>query len=187
MKVRFGRWTDILQAEAPDADLKHARGMWHYARGRAHAGTGAIAAAEADLARLRALRDEKSLASERLEFNTSRQILGIAAEVLAGHVAEAKGSLPAAVTHLRKAAQLEDELVYGEPPEWSVPVRQELGRMLAQAARYAEAERVFEEDLKRFPKNIWSLEGLEQASHEHTRSPKAAAMASSGGESTRRP
>src|SRR5690606_5472014 len=30
-KVRFGRWNDILQASAPEADLKHARAMWHYA------------------------------------------------------------------------------------------------------------------------------------------------------------
>jgi tetratricopeptide (TPR) repeat protein len=185
-KVRFGRWNDILQASAPEADLKHARAMWHYARGRAHAAKGTIEAAEAELAHVRAARDDKALAAQRLEFNTSGQMLGIAAEVLAGHIAQAKGDFPGAVSHLRKAAQLEDELVYGEPPEWSVPVRQELGRVLVQAGRYAEAERAFKEDLKRFPRNTWSLEGLQQTS-DQKRSAKAAAVASSDSESARRP
>ena len=185
-KVRFGRWSDILQADAPEADLKHARALWHYARGRAHAANGTIGAAESDLAQVRAARDDKALASQRLEFNTSGQILGIAAEVLAGHIAHARGDLAGAVSHLRKAVQLEDELVYGEPPEWSVPVRQELGRVLVQAGRYAEAERAFKEDLQRFPKNTWSLEGLQQANEER-RSAKAAAITSATGESARRP
>jgi tetratricopeptide (TPR) repeat protein len=185
-KVRFGRWSDILQADAPEADLKHARALWHYARGRAHAANGTIGAAESDLAQVRAARDDKALASQRLEFNTSGQILGIAAEVLAGHIAHARGDLAGAVSHLRKAVQLEDELVYGEPPEWSVPVRQELGRVLVQAGRYAEAERAFTEDLKRFPKNTWSLKGLQQA-NEKRRSAKAVAITSSAGESARRP
>jgi hypothetical protein len=153
--------------------------MWHYARGRAHAAKGMFAAAESDLARVQAARDDKALASQRLEFNTSGQVLGIAAEVLAGHIAQAKGSLPLAIDHLSKAAQREDELVYGEPPEWSVPVRQELGRVLAEAGRYADAERVFSEDLKRFPRNTWSLEGLQQAGNAQAHAARAAAVTAS--------
>lgn len=163
MKVRFARWDDILRADAPAADLPHARAMWHYARGRAHAAQGAIEAAESDLAGVLAGRDDRALASQRLEFNTSGQILAIAAEVLAGHIAQAKGDFETAVSHTRKAAQLEDELTYGEPPEWSIPVRQELGVVLLKAGRLAEAERAFKEDLARFPKNTWSLDGLQQA------------------------
>jgi tetratricopeptide (TPR) repeat protein len=186
MKVRFGRWNAILQTSQPAADLKHARGMWHYAHGRAQAARGKIAAAEADLGRLRAARDDRTLASQRLEFNTAGQILGIAAEVLAAHIAQAKGDSRAAIGHLRAAAQLEDELVYGEPPEWSVPVRQELGRVLVKAGRYAEAEQAFKEDLERFPKNVWSLEGLQQANEERARSARAA-VASSQHQAARRP
>ena len=164
MKVRFSRWQDILRAEAPPADAPFARAMWHYARGRANAALGNVPAAEADLAQLRAARDDKALAAERLEFNTAGQILGIAAEVLAGHLAQAKDDEAAAIDHLRAAARIEDELTYGEPPEWSVPVRQELGRVLVEAGRLAEAEQAFREDLMRFPKNTWSLAGLQQAS-----------------------
>ena len=42
-------------------------------------------------------------------------------------------------------------------------MRQELGIVLMNAGRNDEAERVFREDLKRFPENGWSLHGLAQA------------------------
>ena len=187
MKVRFGQWDDILQAKAPDSDLKHARAMWHYARGRAQAAKGAIDAAQADLARVRAARNDKAIASQRLEFNTSGQILGVAAEVLAGHIAQANGDMQTAVAHLHKAVQLEDALVYGEPPEWSVPVRQELGLVLLEAGRYAEAERAFKQDLERFPKNSWSVAGLRQASSQPMQSAASGALAINRREAAQRP
>jgi hypothetical protein len=163
MKVRFARWADILAAPAPAADLPHARAMWDYARGRALTATGDTREAEAALERVRAAARNKELAGLRLEFNTVGAVLGIAGEVLAGHIVAAKGDFHGAVRHLREAARREDEMTYGEPPEWSVPVRQELGQVLLKAGRPAEAELAFREDLKRFPDNGWSLHGLEQA------------------------
>jgi tetratricopeptide (TPR) repeat protein len=163
MKVRFAQWADILKTPAPAADLPHARAMWHYARGRALAAQGDVRGAEAELKQLRAAARNPALAQFRLEFNTSGRVLGIAAESLAGHVAAAGGDLKSAMGHLRKAARQEDELVYGEPPEWSVPVRQELGLVLLKAGRAREAEQAFREDLKRFPENVWSLQGMSKA------------------------
>ncbi|HKK28666.1 MAG TPA: hypothetical protein VKB18_11330 [Gemmatimonadota bacterium] len=163
MRVRFGRWEEILAAPAPARELKHARGMWHYARGRALAARGDLQGARAELAAVRTAASDPDLAGVRLEFNTADQILGIAAEVLAGHVAAAAGDLEAAAERLTDAAGREDALVYGEPPDWSVPVRQELGLVLLRAGRPAEAERAFREDLDRFPENGWSLHGLEAA------------------------
>jgi Flp pilus assembly protein TadD len=87
-------------------------------------------------------------------------LLGIATEVLAGHVAGAKGDHDRAVAHLRAASEREDDLTYGEPPEWSIPVRQDLGAILLVAGRAPEAEIAFREDLARFPENGWSLDGL---------------------------
>ncbi|MDF0645982.1 MAG: hypothetical protein P0111_18290 [Nitrospira sp.] len=163
MLVRFARWQDILEAPAPGEDLAYARAMWQYARGRALTATGKIKEAEEALHQVRATAENPDVASLRLEFNTSGAILRIATEVLAGHVAEAKGAAGAAITHLREGARFEDALTYGEPPEWSVPVRQELGMMLLRADRATEAEQAFRQDLKRFPDNGWSLAGLELA------------------------
>lgn len=162
MRVRFGRWDELLSAEAPAEDLPHARAIWLYAHGRALATRGHLKAADAALAQLQAIARDPQVKSLQLEFNTSGAVLGIAGEVLAGHIAAAKGDLTHAIDRLQEAARREDALVYGEPPEWTVPVRQELGSLLLQAGRPDEAERVFREDLKRFPRNLWSQQGLAQ-------------------------
>ena len=163
MKIRFSRWDEILAVPAPPQDLPHAHAMWQYARGRALAARGDVKPAETALAQVRATSTDPAVAPLRMEFNTSGAVLALAAEVLAGHIAVAKGDFPGAVGHLRKAVRLEDALTYGEPPEWSVPVRQELGPVLLKAGQPAEAERALREDLKRFPDNGWSLKGLERA------------------------
>lgn len=163
MRVRFGRWDELLSAEEAAQDLPHARAIWLYAHGRALAARGHLKAADATLAQLRSITQDPSVMSLRLEFNRAGAVLGIAVEVLAGHIAEAKGDLPGAISHLKEAVRLEDALVYGEPPEWTVPVREELGMVLLKAGRPDEAEQVFREDLKRFPKNHWSQHGLAEA------------------------
>ncbi|HET7622677.1 MAG TPA: hypothetical protein VFK39_12310 [Gemmatimonadaceae bacterium] len=163
LRVRFGRWDEILRTPAPPGELPHAMGMWHYARGRALAATGKIREAEAELALVHTAATDPRLAGVRLEFNESPAILGIAEHVLAGSIADARGDHAAAVAHLREAAAIEDGLTYGEPPDWSVPVRHDLGAALLAAGRPTEAERVYREDLKRFPSNGWSLLGLSQS------------------------
>lgn len=173
MAVRFGRWDPLLAAEAPAADLPHARALWHYARGRALVARGEVAQAEAELSQLRAIAQDPRMDELRLEFNNSGAVLDIATPVLAGHIAAAKGDYPNAIAQLREAANREDALVYGEPPEWSVPVRQELGLVLLQAERNAEAQQAFEQDLKRFPDNGWSLHGLARALRAQNRDAEA--------------
>ncbi|MEO6529096.1 MAG: hypothetical protein ABIP93_20930 [Gemmatimonadaceae bacterium] len=176
MKIRFAKWDDILEAPAPAEDLVHARAMWHYARGRALAARGNVRDAEAELVQVRAAAARPSAAEFRLDFNTSAAVLGIAAEALDGHIAASQKDYPRAVRHLREAARLEDALVYGEPPEWTVPVRQELGVVQLDAGLAADAERSFREDLARFPENGWSLHGLARALKARGRMSEAAGV-----------
>jgi tetratricopeptide (TPR) repeat protein len=61
-----------------------------------------------------------------------------------------------------------------EPPTWYYPIRQSLGRALLEAGKPAEAERVYREDLRRFPDNGWSLTGLSLALAAEGRSAEAA-------------
>ena len=164
MRVRFGRWDELLAADEPPQDLPHARAIWLYAHGRALAERGHLKAADATLVQLRVIAQDSNMKSLHLEFNTVGAVLKIAEEVLAGHIAAAKGNLAHAIDHLREAVRREDELVYGEPPEWTVPVRQELGALLLKAGRRAEAEQVFLEDLQRFPENVWSRRALAKIS-----------------------
>ncbi len=58
---------------------------------------------------------------------------------------------------------LEDGLLYDEPPDGYIPVRQVLGALLLEAGLPAEAEVVYWEDLRRNPENGYSLFGLKQS------------------------
>ena len=174
MQVRFGQWDEILRAPAPAEDLPHARAMWNYARGRALAAKGQVAEAEKELALVQAAARDPQAASFGMEFNPSGPVLALAAEVLAGRIAAARGDHERAIAHLREAARMEDGLVYGEPPDWTVPVRHDLGEVLLRAGRAADAEAVYREDLERFPRNGWSLHGLAQSLRAQGKSAPAA-------------
>ncbi|HEX6308998.1 MAG TPA: hypothetical protein VFZ69_12465 [Longimicrobiales bacterium] len=176
MRVRFSRWEEILQAPEPSAEAPYARAIWHFARGRAFTERGDVRSAAAELERLRTAAAHSSLQGVPIEFNPASALLEIAAKVLDGHVAAARQDYTTAISLLTEAAAAEDELVYGEPPEWSVPVRYDLGNVLLKAGRPAEAEAAFREDLRRFPDNGWSLDGLSRSLAARGRDAEAAAV-----------
>ena len=87
----------------------------------------------------------------------------IAAEVLAGEIAASRGDYNTAIVHLRTAIDIEDALIYGEPPDWFYPARHNLGAVLLEARHPGDAEVVYREDLAKFPENGWALFGLVQS------------------------
>ena len=174
LRVRFAKWSELLATPAPPADRPHSRAVWHYARGRARAATGDLAGARQDLEQLRTIARGSLIDGVRMEFNASADILRIAERVLTGRVEAGAGRWDEAVAALREAAAAEDALLYGEPPEWTVPARHDLGAVLLAAGRAAEAERTFREDLERFPDNGWSLSGLAESLRAQGRTADAA-------------
>ncbi len=173
VRVRFGRWDELLAMPQPPENRPHARAMAHYARGRAFAAKGNVVEARKELAQLSTMRNRPELEGVRLEFNQSRDVLAIAEKVLTGSIESAAGRHDAAVAALKEGVRREDALLYVEPPEWTVPVRQDLGAVLLKAGKAAEAERVFREDLAKFPANGWSLRGLAQAVRRQGRNAEA--------------
>jgi hypothetical protein len=159
--LRFEKWDKILAAQAPPADLPYATGLWQYARGIAHVRSGNVERAQAELAALResAARPElKELYI--LSYNNAATILSIAEATLSGEVAAARKEWAEAERQLTRAADLEESLVYIEPPEWPITSRQHLGRIQNVAGRFAAAQKSYEADLVRFPENVWALRGL---------------------------
>jgi non-heme chloroperoxidase len=77
---------------------------------------------------------------------------------------------------LEEAVALEDAIPYNEPPVWHHPVRQILGGVLLDAARFQEAEAVYRADLVRVRENGWSLFGLIRSLEAQQRPADAAAV-----------
>ncbi|WP_164851324.1 tetratricopeptide repeat protein [Larkinella soli] len=163
--IKFEKWDEILRMSASDTvKLKYPTAVRHYARGMAYAGKGRIEAARAELAQL-----EKGAADPEVRamliwgINSMGSILDIARRILKAEILQQEGQAPAGMTLLREAVAIEDQLNYNEPPDWFFSVRHHLGAHLLKAKQYAEAEKVYNEDLREFPRNIWALTGLYQA------------------------
>lgn len=186
--VRFGDWRAARDARPPAADLRFARGVWHYAHGFALLRLQGPAAAHRDLVelqRLIAISTTDSVPAQSI--NSGRSLLRLASATLAGEILAAENS-PAAVDSLRRAAGIQDALSYDEPPPFYFPVRHSLGRVLLKFNRAAEAECVYRADLRLpmpsdchrdpptphpNPGNLWSFKGLELAARAQGKVPAA--------------
>jgi tetratricopeptide (TPR) repeat protein len=159
--VRFGNWKEILERPAPDKDLLYPTAIWHYARGMAFARNRKLKEAKAELDSLKKLSSDPGLQKVTFwEINKAADILAVALDHLSGELSAASGKIDEAAQHLKHGIELEDHLNYDEPPPWSYPLRHSFGAILLDAKRFAEAEAIYREDLKRHPKNGWALIGL---------------------------
>lgn len=164
---RFSRWHDILNLPAskgtpPSYDPLRTP-LWHFARGMAYAGTGDNAAAQKELQTLGDLNRSMNVAPVTGFNNGSKQILGMALDVLGAKIDRAAGRNTDAAALLVRAVRIQDGLLYIEPPDWYFPVRESLGAALLKAGDANGAERTFRDDLVRNPRNPRSLFGLEKA------------------------
>ncbi len=160
--VRFGRWDDILREPEPTEYLPMSRAIRLYARTLAYAATGRVAEAEAE--RERFVEAVKLVPETSYLFqNRSLNILAVAEAMMNGEIAYRKGDFDQAFADLRRAVALDDGLNYDEPWGWMQPARHALGALLLEQGHYAEAEKVYREDLERHPKNPWALHGLTEA------------------------
>jgi tetratricopeptide (TPR) repeat protein len=163
--TRFGEWDSILSEPPPPEDSLFWTGVWYYSRGLAFTAQGRLDDASRELVSLQGIAADKSLDGFRVTFsrNGAKAILDIAVEVLTGEIAARQGYYDKAIARLHRAILLEDNLIYNEPPDWHVPVRQALGAVLLEAGRGAEAESIYWQDLSLNRENGWSLFGLMQS------------------------
>jgi hypothetical protein len=161
--VRFGRWDEVLAEKAPPREWLYTTGVWHYARGVAFNAKGQADDAARELRALEAVL--ASVPPERTTafFFRTKNVLQLAANLLAGEIAAKAGDFSTAERLLRAAVAEQDSHWFTEPPPWYFPVRQALGAVLLQAKKPADAEQVYREDLRRNPGNGWSLYGLSES------------------------
>ncbi|MGB9474142.1 MAG: hypothetical protein WCE87_03630 [Candidatus Udaeobacter sp.] len=161
--VRFGKWDDILAEPENYPDYTpFARAFHHGARAIAFAARGDTEKA----------RNEQAIFRDRVQHvpkdtavgnNSAESIIALANHMIEGELLIAEAKLDSGLAELRVALTLEDALTYDEPPSWMVPLRHTIGANLMAAGRFAQAEQVYRDDLKRLPENGWSLFGLSEA------------------------
>ena len=172
--MRFGRWDEILLEPEPPEYLPLTRALRHYARGVAHAAMGSVDEARGEQA---AFEEARAKVGPGTTFgnNSASDILAVADALLEGEILYRAGEQEKGLASLREAVKREDALRYDEPPDWIQPTRHPLGAALLQSGKYAEAERVFREDLERLPGNGWSLFGMGRALRLQKKEAEAAA------------
>jgi hypothetical protein len=156
--VRFGRFEDIATlGERPQSAI--AAGMWDFAHGYASLRSGHVDAARQYLASVVAARSSSAV----FKIHPAKVLLGTVGGILEGEIERSSGNLPGAIAALERAVALNDSIVLDDPEPLPLPARQWLGAALIDARRFADAERVYREDLKRHPHTGWSLIGLQLA------------------------
>jgi tetratricopeptide (TPR) repeat protein len=171
--LRFGRWEAMLAEPEPAESFPLARALRLFARGVAQAALG-----RADAARVeqKAFLEAKKRVPKDAAFgnNAATDLLGVAEPMLDGEILYREGKAEEAFLALTEAVRREDALRYDEPPDWIQPVRHSLGAALMKSGRAAAAERVYREDLARWPGNGWSLYGLARSLREQGKPAEAA-------------
>jgi len=162
--TRFGKWNEILTTPSPNAEIKHLKLIWHYARGIAFIRKNNAKEAKEELEAIQEMMKDPAM-KELIAagFDPSLSIAKVAYEVVAGELAVLEKEYSQAIEHFENAVVAEDKLTYTEPAAWYIPTRQNLGAVLLKAKKYEEAERVYKEDLAVLRQNGWSLMGLYQS------------------------
>lgn len=173
--TRFGRWNEMLAEPDPGPGSVFARAIWHFGRGMALAARGDAAKAQRELGELARLAGTSELKEMKIfELNSLAQLAAIAKALLEGQVAAARNDAGRAIEATQRAVELEDALLYSEPPDWPLPPRHFLGAILLGSGRAKEAEQCFREDLKRHRSNGWALRGLQRSLEAQGRAAEAA-------------
>ncbi|NQV68547.1 MAG: hypothetical protein HQ498_00840 [Pseudohongiella sp.] len=161
----FGKWDKIHADNAANsqATTPYLKGMWSYVMGSAHVAKGHMGPAESELANIRTQMAADGVNDNGVSPTPASHVLNLAAHALQGEIEEAKGNLDAAIAHYNMAIELQDNLNYTEPPDWSQSIRLYLGAVLLDAGRAAEAEAVYRKDLEWNQLNGWATFGLSQA------------------------
>jgi tetratricopeptide (TPR) repeat protein len=154
--LRFHRWDEVLKIPKPAVKMFMTTALWHYARTLALAAKGRRDEAMAEQAAFSEAR-KRVPADWMWMFNTPEKILSLAAIIMKARLATDEQT---AIKHWREAVVQQDNLNYDEPPAWYYSVRESLGGSLLRTGQVAEAEAVFRENLKRYPRNGRTLFGL---------------------------
>ena len=161
--VQFGLWDRVLELDPPAERLEYANAIWHYARSVAYSNKGNIESAQKEREMIESLKDTNDVLHLDSIYYPASMLLEIADSLALGEIAISNNDYQSAIQYFANAVSVQDALPYTEPPFWYYPTRLSLGKAYLLSDQADEAEAVFKENLKRYPRNGWALYGLIQA------------------------
>ena len=154
--ARFSQWDTILKMREPGEKLVSTQAAWRYARALALAARGDMPAAHREQEQFEQLRNHVP-ASASWGQNKAQDVMRLASEVIEARLSDSPSE---SCKHWQRAVDIQDRLVYDEPPPWYYPLRESLGACLLRAGQKSEAVSVFREGVRRSPRNGRMLFGL---------------------------
>jgi hypothetical protein len=159
--VRLGKWKSLLDRPAPDTSWVYACILNEFGRGMAFLRRGDDRAAKICLDSMqKSIQDHPGLMKWVRPTNPPSTGAIIAAGILQGEIEFVRGRQTDAMKTFTLTRAMEDEMIYREPKDWLLPVRQYVGTHLLEMSQPEGAEKTFREDLVHNPGNGWALLGL---------------------------
>jgi tetratricopeptide (TPR) repeat protein len=160
-------WEEAAALTVPESELwatyPFAEAHIEYARGLGRAHTGDLSGAKKSLARLAELRD----ATKDPKFAYFKNHLDLQHQAVAAWVAKAEGRKAQAMKLMTRAAAMEDKLgKHPVSPGPVYPIREQLGELLMEAGRPAEALAAFRASLEISPHRFFGLYGAARAARQ---------------------
>ncbi len=161
--VRFAKWNEILSYKKPNEDFKFSLGIYHYARSIAFSSLGNFDKAKNEQKKILVNNKSNEIKALIKAGQPSDKLLEISNLLALGQIELNKENFSSAIEYFNNAVKIQDQLPYREPEFWYYPTRQTLGHALLLNKNFNEAVKVFNKDLKQYPKNGWSYYGLHMA------------------------
>lgn len=161
--IRFGHWNELLSMQPPDSSMVYANTLYRFGRGMTFAQQGKLREARYELENLRQLMKDSRLAIPMAPFSSALEGASVAENLLNGSIILGERKYEEAIDVLQKAVNIEENMVYNEPRDWLLNPKHYLGNAYLKAGQWANARKVFQNDLKNNDENGWALFGLYQA------------------------
>ena len=161
--VRFGKWDELLQQDKPGASQVYSNILYHFGRGMAFSARSRISEANQELAAMKTLMADSSLAIPLTPFSAAIEGAVVASKLLSGTIALKSGKTNEAIIDFTDAVNVEQKMIYNEPRDWLLNPGQWLGTAYLVAGDGSNAEKTFNADLQNNNNNGWALYGLNKA------------------------
>jgi tetratricopeptide (TPR) repeat protein len=169
--VERGAWREAVQLKPVPSKNPYTEAMTHFARALGAARSGDPAAAQNDIEKIAALRDELKAAKKNDYWANEVEVMRLAS---VGWVSLAQKKDNEALEAMRQAADIEDKSEKSIiTPGRLLPARELLGDMLMELKRPAEALREYEASQQREPNRYRGLYGAGQAAAQSGNGDKA--------------